>query len=80
MKKPKPSRIRTEEERLALSAKRSAAGRKGGRVAGYGKGRAPTKTLTVRKPDYDVIVALSDMRKVAIAEAIHILCTESTET
>lgn len=38
--------------REALSAIRSAAGRKGGRKAGYGKGRAPTNTATIRRHDY----------------------------
>ena len=50
---------------------RSIAGRKGGKKAGYGKGRAPTKTMTIRLLDYHVIVAYARELNVFIAEAIH---------
>lgn len=54
-----------------LSLIRSTAGRKGGRTAGYGKGRAPTKTITVRQHDYEVFTAFAAMKKRSIAEQFH---------
>lgn len=54
-----------------LSLIRSNAGRKGGRTAGYGKGRAPTKTITVRQHDYEVFTAFAAMKKRSIAEQFH---------
>lgn len=66
----------TKEE---LSRVRSIAGRKGGRKSGYGKGRAPTKTVTVRKADYDILVAYADLRQFPIAEGIHRLCVGLTK-
>ena len=61
-----------------LSAVRSRAGRlgglKGGRKKGSGNGRAPTKTLTAREPDYNILSAYANMRGIAIAEAVHLLC------
>ena len=66
----------TKEE---LSMVRSLAGRKGGSKSGYGKGRAPTKTVTVRKADYDILVAYADLRQFPIAEGIHRLCVGLTK-
>ena len=54
-----------------LSLVRSNAGRKGGRVSGYGGGRAPTKTMTIRQLDYEVITAYAKKLNYSIAEAIH---------
>jgi hypothetical protein len=54
-----------------LSLVRSNAGRKGGRVSGYGKGRAPTKTMTIRRLDYEVITAYAKKLNYSIAETIH---------
>lgn len=57
-----------------LSRIRSEAGRKGGRAAGYGNGRAPTKTITVREPDYHILVNYADAQQISIAETIHRIC------
>ena len=68
---------KTEKKKLTpeeLSRIRSEAGRKGGRAAGYGKGRAPTKTMTVREPDYHIIVNYADAKQISIAEALHRIC------
>ena len=54
-----------------LSLVRSNAGRKGGRVSGYGGGRAPTKTMTIRQLDYEVITAYAKKLNYSIAETIH---------
>ena len=66
----------TREE---LSRVRSAAGRKGGRKAGYGHGRAPTKTMMVRLPDYNILSAYADLRGFSLAEGIHRLCVGLTK-
>lgn len=55
----------------------SRGGRKPGFVSprkGTGKGRAPMRSLSARKPDYDVLVAYADMAGIAIAEALHRIC------
>ena len=60
-----------------LSAVRSRAGRAGAaarKARGECKGRAPTKTLTAREPDYNILSAYANMRGIAIAEALHLLC------
>ena len=54
-----------------LSKIRSAAGRKGGRAAGYGKGRAPTKQLSVRLHDYNAFSNYSQRNGFALAEQFH---------
>ena len=56
-----------------LSLVRSAAGRKGGLKSGYGKGRAPTRTATVRLHDYKVLVAYAGMKKSSIAGMFHLV-------
>jgi len=38
------------------------------------KGRSPTKTLTCRPLDYEVIDALAKLRSITIVEALHRLC------
>ena len=62
---------KTRQKKTAqeISAARSAAGRKGGRKAGYGKGRAPTNTVTMRRHDYLVFNAYAGKR--SLAETIH---------
>lgn len=64
--------VRREKKRVTqdeLSRIRSAAGRKGGRKAGYGKGRAPTNTVTIRHGDYLVFNAYAGKR--SLAEMFH---------
>lgn len=56
-----------------LSAIRSNAGRKGGRKAGYGKGRAPTKCITVRMHDYDAFSRYSAGNRLSLAEQFHVI-------
>lgn len=61
--------------RAELSAKRSAAGKKGAQKRHENaKGRFPTHTTTIREPDFDVLSALAEMRGYSRAEAIHQLC------
>lgn len=56
-----------------LSLVRSKAGRKGGRAAGYGKGRAPTKQLSIRLHDYKVFCGYSQKNGLAFAEQFHVI-------
>lgn len=56
-----------------LSLARSNAGKKGGRTAGYGKGRAPTKQMSVRLHDYNAFVAYAKKKRRAMAEQFHII-------
>ena len=65
-RKGKPKRSPQE-----ISAIRAAAGRKGGRKAGYGKGRAPTKTATIRQHDYLVFCKYAGNR--SLAETFHMI-------
>lgn len=59
-----------------LSLIRSTAGRKGGRTAGYGKGRAPTKQMSVRLHDHKVFTEYSRKKGHAVAEQFHIIASE----
>ena len=59
-----------------LSFIRSKAGRKGGRKAGYGKGRAPTRQIQVRKCDHEVFFGYSQKNKRAMAEQFHVITTQ----
>lgn len=54
-----------------LSLVRSAAGRKGGLKSGYGKGRAPTNTATIRRHDYLVFRNYAGKR--SLAETFHVI-------
>ena len=56
-----------------LSLIRSKAGRKGGKAAGYGKGRAPTKQLSIRLHDYKVFSCYSQKNGLAFAEQFHVI-------
>lgn len=57
-----------------LSRVRSAAGRKGGRKSGYGKGRTPVSQTCLRKMDHDVLQKYAAMKKVSLAESVHRIC------
>lgn len=78
-------KIRTPEEQAELSRKRSEAGRKGaaavrnhrgGRPKGSTKDPSlkaiPSRTLTVREPDYQVYVKLANAQDVPIVEFMHL--------
>ena len=62
-----------------LSMVRSIAGKKGGKKAGYGKGRAPTKQMSVRLPDYKVFVGYSRKKNHAMAEQFHLVASQMLE-
>ena len=76
---PLDSTCWTKREKLsgeALSLARARAGRSGGggRPKGYGNGRAPTKQLSIRLPDYQVLAAYSDMKFCPLVHTVHLLC------
>lgn len=67
---------RRSHEKLSpseLSLARSNAGKKGGRTAGYGKGRSPTKQMSVRLHDYNVFSAYAKKERRALAEQFHVI-------
>ena len=68
--KDKPKLSREELSRI-----RSEAGRAGGKKRHENaKGRFPTRTMTVREPDYNVISAVAEIRQCSLAEAVHRFC------
>ena len=70
-----PKEEKKKLTRAELSAIRSKAGKAGAKKRHENaKGRFPTHTTTIRKPDFDVLGALGDMRGYSRAEAIHQLC------
>ena len=58
----------------ALSLLRSQSGRKGGRPAGYGKGRSPTKQASLRAMDHAVLSAYARLKGTSMADSVHRLC------
>ena len=62
---------KTAEE---LSLIRSESGRKGGKKAGYGSGRAETKQMSVRIGDWEMFGLFSKKMEVSMAEAFHRIC------
>lgn len=80
MNKPKPtreelSRIRSEAAKKGLAARKKAGYANVGRKKGWTKDPAlkaiPARTLTVREPDYQVVVKMANAMNLPIVEFMH---------
>ena len=57
-----------------LSLVRARCGRMGVRPAGYGKGRAPCKAVTIHLADYSALSAYARMKGRTLVDTVHALC------